>query len=88
MLRHGQTTRPDPAKEGYTLVTGRCQMNGKEHTVSVPTAGIFKWNDGMHIQDAMPETSAEDREFLISGISPTGWTEMFGSGEDEEEDEL
>jgi hypothetical protein len=42
----------------------------------VPTAGLFAWQS-KRIQDALPDTSLEDREFLLSGISPAGWDKMF-----------
>jgi hypothetical protein len=30
------------------------------------------------IQNAFPNMSAEDREFLMTGITPDAWKEMFG----------
>jgi hypothetical protein len=59
-------------------VTGNCKFTGEEYSVTVPTAGLQEWLDGVHIQDALPGVSADDREFLISGISPKGWKETFG----------
>jgi hypothetical protein len=34
------------------------------------------------IQDAMPDLSSEMREFIVSGITPWEWEELYG-----EEDE-
>ena len=34
-----------------------------------------------NIQVCLPELSDEDREFLISGLSPEGWHEIFGEAE-------
>lgn len=34
------------------------------------------------IQDIFPDMKAEDREFLMTGITPKQWNEMFG-GEDD-----
>lgn len=34
------------------------------------------------IQDIFPDMKAEDREFLMTGITPAQWNEMFG-GEDD-----
>lgn len=40
-----------------------------------------KWRvGGMMIQDAFPTLSAEQREFLLSGITPEQWKEMFENG--------
>lgn len=37
------------------------------------------WQSGrMLIQNAMPDVSAEDREFLISGCTPEDWKALFG----------
>ena len=30
-------------------------------------------------QEAFPELSADEREFIISGIHPTEWHELFGN---------
>ena len=32
----------------------------------------------MLIQDAMPQLSAEEREFLMTGITPAEWKKTFG----------
>lgn len=37
--------------------------------------------EGKHIQDEFPELSADDREFLVSGITPEEWTAAFGEEE-------
>jgi hypothetical protein len=29
------------------------------------------------VQNAMPNLSADEREFIMSGITPTEWDEMF-----------
>ena len=39
-------------------------------------------NKGVLIQDAMPDLKPEEREFLISGITPEKWNELFGETED------
>jgi hypothetical protein len=55
-----------------------CVFTGKEYEVIVPTDGLDRWLCGALIQEAMPTVNAEDREFLISGISPEGWNSTFG----------
>ena len=59
-------------------VIGNCKFTGEEYSVSVSVSGLQEWLDGVHIQNALPEVSAEDREFIISGISPNGWKQVFG----------
>jgi hypothetical protein len=56
----------------YTF-TGNCMITGQSYSVKVPGKELFNYRQGEYIQKAMPSVSAEDREFLISGISPTGW---------------
>ena len=41
-------------------------------------AGMKAYKAGAHIQDAFPFLKAEEREFLISGITPNEWRAIFG----------
>ena len=72
-------------KEGKMLVT----VKGFGHTprtrlVDCTLAEFKEWRETRkYIQDAMPTTSANDREFLISGMTPEEWDEMFARGEDD-----
>lgn len=68
----------------YTF-TGPCMKTGKPYSVTVPAAGLYRYHQGVNIQDAFPDLSSEDREFLMSGYSPEGWNQIFpkdGSDED------
>ena len=38
-------------------------------------------HSGKCIQDALPHLSAEEREFLMTGITPAEWNELFGDDE-------
>lgn len=51
------------------VYTGPCVVSGKEITVTLPAEGLYKYRQGAFIQDAFPELSADEREFLMSGIS-------------------
>jgi hypothetical protein len=53
--------------------TGNCKITGEERTVTVPGQELFRFRAGDMIQVAMKSVSTDDREFLISGISPAGW---------------
>ena len=35
------------------------------------------WQEGTLIQDAMPEATVDQREFLISGHTPADWANLF-----------
>jgi hypothetical protein len=43
------------------------------------------WKFGRLIQDVMPHLSADEREFLITGIMPGTFEEHLGEPEDEDE---
>lgn len=62
--------------DGYTF-TGPCMNSGKEYSVKVPKEGLYKYRCGALIQDAFPDLSAGDREFLITGFSPEGWDHLY-----------
>ena len=74
-------------------LTRRNDFTGKYNTMDLPLtkeewehgkAQSWKLNPGIgtkHIQDCFPQLNAGQREFLISGITPEEWDEMFGSEE-------
>lgn len=55
-------------------------LTGVRRIVDMPiTAEQFNnWQGGMLIQDAMPNLTAGEREFIMSGITPKEWEETFG----------
>lgn len=65
------------------LVTRKSPFTGKEHTLDIPVTQeqLDVWQSGELIQVAMPDVSAEHREFLMTGITPTEWNETFGEEE-------
>ncbi len=64
-----------------------CIVTKKEHSVTVPLKGYNRWIKGEYIHTAMPEVSAEDREFLISSTSPEGWNILFPPEDEDSDDE-
>jgi hypothetical protein len=47
---------------------------------------IADWQGGMLIQDAMPQLSAEEREFLMTGMTPAdfmAWVENYNMERDD-----
>lgn len=59
------------------VFTGPCVHTGKPYSVTVPANELYRYRQGAHIQDAMPSLSADDRELLLSGLSPEGWNASF-----------
>jgi hypothetical protein len=72
--------------DGYVF-SGPCYTTGKLHSVFVPSNELYAYRQGALIQDAMPSVSKEDREFLMSGISPEAWDAMFNQEEDQDQDQ-
>jgi|TARA_R110000782_G_scaffold6600_3_gene22679 hypothetical protein len=56
-----------------SLVTGN--ITTKDIDVSVQQ--LDAWQNGLLIQDAMPQVSAPDREFIKSGITNEEWNNLF-----------
>ena len=53
---------------------GFCEMTGELYlTANFKYEDYLKWKEGTLIQTAFPYLSADDREFLISSLSPTAW---------------
>ena len=49
--------------------------------LDITDAQLALWRSGELIQKAMPNLNPDEREFLMTGITPESWGEMF-SGED------
>jgi hypothetical protein len=63
----------------WLQVSGPCAITREEYVVKVPRDGFVSWtNSKVAIQVALPTVSVDNREFLISGISPVGWERSFG----------
>ena len=45
-------------------------------------AQLAEWEAGTLIQNAMPSLSADDREFIMTGITPEEWDATFGDSEE------
>ena len=60
-------------------VSKTSMMSGKENTMSMTFTRqqYDAWKAGMLIQEAMPQLSAEEREFLMTGITPAEWDSVF-----------
>lgn len=84
-LSHCEYTENYSDGEHTYTFTGKCVVTGKIYSVTVPAQGLFRYHQGEYIQKAFPNVSAEDREFLMSGISPEGWNEQLDEDEDVED---
>lgn len=61
------------------LIVKKCPFSGYINRWEIPVteAQLKSWNDGALIQNAMPNLSAEQREFIMTGITPTEWKKTF-----------
>lgn len=55
-------------------------LTGVRRIVDMPiTSEQFNnWQGGMLIQDAMSNLTDDQREFIVSGITPKEWEQAFG----------
>jgi hypothetical protein len=77
------------------FVTRVSQLSGKEAGMDLPLTqqeldeglarswshcrAIGRGNGTEHMQDIFPQLSADQREFLMTGITPEEWSTAFGS---------
>ncbi len=68
------------------LVTKTSPISGKDSSMNldITQEQLLKWQNGELIQNAMPQLSITEREFLISGMTPEEQDLMFG-GPDKED---
>lgn len=61
-------------------ITKRSPFSGQLNTrdIDITEDQLHAWADGKLIQDAMPNLSADDREFIMTGITPQEWDSSFG----------
>ena len=61
------------------LITKENMITGVAHTMEldVTPEQIKAWEDGMLIQDAMPNLSADEREFILTGMTAEDWNALF-----------
>lgn len=61
------------------LITRTNPFNGEVNTLNIEVTDeqIQAYMDGALIQDAFPNLSADDREFIKTGITADAWEEMF-----------
>ena len=77
MIKDIQYTDKDTA-----LVTAVSKISGKERVWEMPITSdqIYDWKaNNRKIQDVFPHLSADQREFLISGVTPWEWDKLFNN---------
>ena len=73
-------------------ITRKSAITSKENTMEISVCPLkysayIEGNMEGKIQDLFPELNDDEREFLISGITPEEWNKYIPNDEDEDEDE-
>ena len=50
--------------------------------IPVTEEQLAAWDSGTLIQNAMPNLTPDQREFIMTGITPEQWVEMFRKGDE------
>ena len=61
------------------LVTRKCYITGVSKTLDLDCTPeqMDDWQRGVLIQDAIPNLNADDREFIMTGITSDVWEEAY-----------
>jgi hypothetical protein len=67
-------------------ITRTSMFTGIERTLDLPIteAQIAQWQAGGLIQNVMPELSADEREFVMTGVTAQEWSTEFGDENDDQ----
>jgi len=55
-----------------------CEVTGKKYEVTITLGQENKWQNGAYLQNICSELDSNQREFLISGMTPWEWDKIFG----------
>jgi len=62
------------------LISRISPFSGESNEIEIDVTGtqLVRWENGEHIQDVMSHLSPDEREFIMTGITPEEWEETFG----------
>lgn len=62
------------------IITRTSPVSGKTTTmeIDVTQSQLDSWESGELIQNAMSNLSPDEREFILTGITPEEWDSIFG----------
>ncbi len=68
------------------IITRKSMLSGTVYTKDLDVAQeqLVAWEEGALLQDAFPHLSADDREFIKTGISAQEWPQIAGCQECDE----
>jgi hypothetical protein len=67
-------------------ITRTSMFSGVTRTLDLPVTQeqLDAWTAGTLIQEAMPQLSADQREFVMTGVTSEEWDVEFGNDDDDE----
>lgn len=81
-------SQPSTSMDYDKQIICQCRLCSGYSIVLVRSADFDNWRErGVYAQHAFPYLSNGDRELLISRTCDDCWQEMFGSPDDDDEDE-
>ena len=80
------TTLWDELPDSWVNIKGHCVVTKQPHEISVLGTELDEWLDSDKSIQHCLSCSGDDREFLMTGISPDGWEIMFPAVLGEEDD--
>ena len=63
------------------MIVRKCPYTGEERemNIAVTHEQLDAWRGGELIQNAMPNLTPDEREFIKTGITPEQWEKVFNS---------
>lgn len=75
-----------PGRPGEVELSAGCFCHGELMKVTVKEVQLLMYESGAKAQDAFPDLSDEEKEFIISGMCGKGWKEMCDELMEEEKE--
>lgn len=66
------------------LITRTSQISGVTRQMDLPITEeqVSLYESGVYVQDAFPQLSSDEREFIKTGITAEEWDSIFGGCEE------
>ena len=65
------------------LIAKTSSLTSRTHEMEIDVSDkqIALWMEGALIQDVMPNLTPDEREFIMTGITPAEWDEAFAQSD-------
>lgn len=67
------------------IIVKKSMITGEVHQMdlAVTQEQLEAYEKGMLVQEAFPNLNADEREFILSGITPEEWSKYMKDGDDD-----